>query len=84
MVLLKKSQSSDIMEYAPIAKALSTLDASSEQRLKRKFEIAYLLCEQNIAFLKMAPICELEEKHMASILGLATKMTKLVLLLWST
>jgi len=65
MVLFKKSQSSasDVTEYAPITKALSTLDARSEQRLKRKFEIAYLLCKQNLAFLKMAPICELEEKH---------------------
>jgi len=51
MVLFKKSQSSDITEYAPIAKALSMLDASSEQRLKRMFEIAYLLCKQNLAFL---------------------------------
>jgi len=42
MVLFKKSQSSDVTEYTPIAKALSTLHASSEQRLKRKFEIAYL------------------------------------------
>ena len=48
----KKSQSSDVTEYAPIAKALSTLDTSSEQRLKRKFEIAYLLCKQNLAALK--------------------------------
>ena len=63
MVLFKKSQSSDVTEYAPIAKALSTLDASSEQRLKRKFEIAYMLCKQNLPFTKMAPICELEERH---------------------
>ena len=40
-----------VTEYAPIAKVLSTLDASSEQRLKRTFEIAYLLCKQNLAFL---------------------------------
>jgi len=42
---------------------LSSLDASSEQRLKKKFEIAYLLCKQSLAFTKMAPVCELEEKY---------------------
>ena len=64
MMLFWKSQSSgDVTEYAPIAKALSTLDAHSEQRLKKKFEITYLICKQNLAFTKMAPICELEEKH---------------------
>ena len=51
MVLFKKSQSNDVTEYAAIAKVLSTLDASSEQRLKRTFKIAYLLCKQNLAFL---------------------------------
>ena len=48
MVIFKKSQFSDVTEYAPIAKALCTLDASSEQRLKRMLEIAYLLCKQNL------------------------------------
>ena len=66
MMLFRKSQSSgDIIhvEYSSITKALSTLDADSEQRVKNKFEIAYLICKQNLAFTKMAPICELEEKR---------------------
>ena len=63
MLLFRKSQTSDVTEYAPIAKALATLDATSEKRLKRKFEIAYLICKQNLAFNKMASICVLEEKH---------------------
>ena len=50
MLLFKKSQSSDVTDYAPIAKALSTLDAGSE--LKQKFKIAYLLCKENLAFTK--------------------------------
>ena len=33
MLLYRKSQSHDITEYAPIAKALSTLDAGSEKIL---------------------------------------------------
>ena len=53
MMLFRKSQSSgDITEYSPIAKALSTLDADAEQRVKKKFEIACLICKQNLAFTK--------------------------------
>ena len=63
MVLFHKSRSSDVTEYAPIAKALSTLDADTETKLKRKFEIVYLICKEGMAFTKMAPLCELEEKH---------------------
>ena len=52
-----------MVEYAPIAKMLSTLDKDAERKLKRKFEIAYFLCKQNLPFTKMAPLCALEEKH---------------------
>ena len=63
MVLLKKSQGADVVEYAPIARMLTTLDAEAEMKLKRKFEIAYFLCKENLAFAKMSPLCALEEKH---------------------
>ena len=42
MVLFKKSQCTDVAEYAPIARMLTELDAEAEMRLKRKFELAYL------------------------------------------
>ena len=55
MTLLKKSQGSALVEYSPIAKMLSTLDNDAERnKLKRKFEIAYFLCKQNLSFTKMA------------------------------
>ena len=63
MLLYRKSQSHDITEYAPIAKALSSLDAGSEKILVRKFEIAYVICKEKMAFTKMAPLCTLEEQH---------------------
>ena len=47
MVLLKKSQGSAVVEYAPIAKMLTALDEDAERKLNRKFEIAYFLCKQN-------------------------------------
>ena len=83
MLLFRKSQYSNATEYTPIAKALSSLDASSEQRLKKKFEIAHLLCKQSLAFRKMVTICELEEKHGVD-LGSGYKTTKIVLLLSCT
>ncbi len=63
MVLLRKSQSRNITEYAPIAKALSTLDADSETKLKKKFDIVYLICKEQLLFTKVATLCELDKKH---------------------
>ncbi len=44
-------QGSQVTEYSPIAKALTTLDAGARQILKRKFEIAYLICKENLYLL---------------------------------
>ena len=63
MMLLRKSRSKNVEEYAPIAKALSTLDLDTASKMKRKFEIAYMLCKEGLAFTKMEAVCELEEKH---------------------
>lgn len=63
MQLFKKSQSCNVTDYAPIARALCTMDAALELKMKRKFEIAYMLCKEHMAFTKMSPLCELEEKH---------------------
>ena len=46
MLLLKKQNSSDVTEYAPIAKALHTLDADAKSKIKRKFEIAFLISKE--------------------------------------
>ena len=63
MLLFKKSQSSQITDYAPIAKALCSLDPTTESKLKRKFDIAYWICKENLPFNKMASLCELETRH---------------------
>ena len=60
MQLLKKSKSTDVLIYAPIAKALNTLDAATERRVRKKFEIAYCISKENMSFTKMDTICELE------------------------
>ena len=61
MLLLKKQSSSDVTEYAPIAKALHTLDYDAEEKLKRKFDIAFFISKENVAFAKMGVMCELED-----------------------
>ena len=52
-ILFHKSRSGDVAEYAPIARALSTLDQIAASKLKRKFEIADLICKEGLAFTKM-------------------------------
>jgi len=53
----------DVTAYAPIAKALIMMDARTAETQKKKFKIAYFLCKENLPFIKMAPLCQLEEKH---------------------
>ena len=53
IILFHKSRSSDVAEYAPIARALSTLDPDTASKLKRKFEVAYLIYKEGLAFTKM-------------------------------
>ena len=61
--MLKKQSSSDVTEYAPIAKALHTFDSDAEGKLKHKFDIAFFISKENVAFAKMGVLCDLEERH---------------------
>ena len=65
MSLFKKQQSSSVLEYAPIARALTNLpmDERSKQRTKHKFEVLYMIAKEKFALTKMQPLCNLEEKH---------------------
>ena len=58
MLLFRKSQSSNVTQYAPIAKAISTLDPDMKGKLRRKFKIAYMLCKEGLDFTKMAAVCK--------------------------
>ena len=73
-----KQQSSN-GEYSAIARSMSQvpMDASTRDRTKRKFEIAYMLAKETLVFTKMASICELEERH-GVIWGWGIKMTILL------
>ena len=56
-------QRSCCYQYAPIANALHNLDDDAALKVKRKFDIAYLIAKHNLAFTKMGPLCKLEERH---------------------
>ena len=63
MALLRREQSSDIYDHAPIIRALSKMDASAEERIVWKFDIAYTLVKEDMALAKMKVLCQLEERH---------------------
>jgi len=65
MLLDQKEQGSSVVQYAPIVKALcfGNLNEAAKKRLKRKFDVAYMIAKQNLAFTKMSAVCGLEERH---------------------
>ena len=67
MTLLKREQARSkglgAASYAPIAKALPKLPDDERTRLRHKFDIAYFVASEKIAFRKYPRICELELKH---------------------
>jgi len=57
ITLYKKSQSGgDVTAHAPVAKALTALDGRTVETVKKKFELAYFLCKENLPFIKMVPV----------------------------
>ena len=63
MRLLRKEQSSSVTEYSPIAKAMYRMEENVEKQSKRKFDVAYLIAKEGMAFSKMSSLCQLQERH---------------------
>ena len=59
MHLYNKYRAEDITDYASIAKVFSTLDKTTKQTLQKKFEIAYFVSKENLAFTKMPSLSRL-------------------------
>ena len=61
MALYRKQHSTNVCDDAPIAKCLlqPSMDEVTRVKLKRKFEIAYLIAKENMAFKKMKPFFSL-------------------------
>lgn len=49
MTLLKKDRGVDVRDYAPIARALNMMD---EEKMKRKFKVAFRIAKNNIGMTK--------------------------------
>jgi len=60
MSLYRQKTTSSISE-APIVKAISRMDSALQQRMVRKFEVAYMIVKEGMAFRKMTSLCNLIE-----------------------
>ena len=60
-----KSRNDPVTSYSPIARSLlsSSMDPAVRERVKKKFEISFVLAKEHITFLKYPAIHELEERH---------------------
>lgn len=59
--------------YSPIARSLLRLDDTVKERMRKKFDICYVMAKEGIAFRKYPALHELEARHGVD-LGFAYKM----------
>ena len=52
-----------VTSYAPIARSLLMLGESERGRMRRKFDLCYMMAKEGIAFEKYVPLYELEARH---------------------
>ena len=60
-----KGRNEPITSYSPIARSLlsSSMDPAVREKIKKKFEINFVLAKEHMPFLKYPAIHELEERH---------------------
>ena len=63
MHLLRKEQCTSVTDYLPVAQALYRMDQTVERQTKMKFDVAYTIAKEGIAFTKMNSLCQLQERH---------------------
>ena len=62
-----KAAKQPVSTYAPIARSLLNLEVSVKARLKRKFDVCYLMAKEGMAFEKLPALHELLCHHGVSI-----------------
>ena len=62
-----KASNLPVTSYAPIARALMTLEEPEQAKLRHKFDMCYFLAKQGLSFQKYSPLCELESRHQVEI-----------------
>ncbi len=58
-----QAQGASVASYAPIARTLTSLPEDERKRLRAKFDIAYFVATEQLAYRKYPRICELEARH---------------------
>ena len=57
------AQGASVATYAPIARSLNSLPEDERRKLRTKFDIAYFVATEQLAYRKYPRICELEARH---------------------
>ena len=52
-----------VTSYSPIVRSLLVMEPTVKERMKKKFDICYVLAKENMGFRKYAALHELEERH---------------------
>ena len=63
MIQVRKASGQPVTVYSPIAQGLLVMDGTVLARMKRKFDVCYVLAKEDLAFKKYPSLCELETRH---------------------
>ena len=66
MMRLRRDQAKEsepIVSYSPIARSLMTMDTTVRERVKKKFDISYVLAKESMPFTKYQALHQLEQRH---------------------
>ena len=58
-----RTQGASVATYAPFAQSLNSLSEDERRKLRAKFDIAYFVATEQLAYRKYPRICELEARH---------------------
>ena len=58
-----KTHNESAAVYAPIASSLMNMDAATKARMKRKFDICYVMAKEGMSFSKYPALFDLESRH---------------------
>ena len=67
-----KASNQPLTTYSPIARSLLVMDRAVRARMKRKFDICYVMAKESVSFRKYPALHELEERHSVDV-GFAYK-----------
>ena len=69
---LAKANNKSVTSFSPIGHSLKNMDASTKERMKRKFDIYYVMAKEGVAFSKYPALYDLESRHDVDV-GVAYK-----------